>query len=150
MAAFLPKTTGSVPRFRRGDLVEVASGEEGFVGSYYEATVVEEQPGGDYVVQYKTLFRNDFSGPLMEVAPAAEIRPRPPKVVAAAFRPKDVVDAFDNDGWWVGKITGRVGNKYYVYFESTGDEIAYPKNRVRVHQELVFGPNRKWVCVSSL
>nr|GMD51125.1 replication protein A 70 kDa DNA-binding subunit B-like [Ipomoea batatas]GME09032.1 replication protein A 70 kDa DNA-binding subunit B-like [Ipomoea batatas] len=28
-----------------------------------------------------------------------------------------VVDAFDNDGWWVGQITGEYRNSYYVYFE---------------------------------
>ncbi|KAL3641745.1 hypothetical protein CASFOL_012560 [Castilleja foliolosa] len=147
MAAVLQE----MPRFRSGDLVEVASRKEGFEGSYFEATVVEQLAGGGkFIVEYKTLLRNDFSGPLTEEAPVEEMRPRPPKVAAANFGMYDVVDAFDNDGWWVGKVTGWVGNKYYVYFERTGDEIMYPKSRVRVHQEMVFGANGKWVCLYSL
>ncbi|KAI3457138.1 hypothetical protein Pfo_013801 [Paulownia fortunei] len=129
-------------RFHRGDLVEVASAEEGFVGSYYEATVVTDLVRGEYIVQYRTLIKDDLSGPLREVVSSVEVRPRPPEVMAAVFRMYDVVDAFDNDGWWVGKITGRVGDKYYVFFETTGDEIAYAKDRIRVHQDWV---NAKWV-----
>ncbi|GER56454.1 agenet domain-containing family protein [Striga asiatica] len=133
--------------FRRGEAVEVASAEDGFVGSYYEATVVTDFPGGDYIVRYESLVTDDLSGPLREVVSAAEVRPRPPRVTAAdPFRLNDVVDAYDNDGWWVGKITGRAPNgHYYVFFDSTGDLIAYPKARLRIHLEWVTG---NWICFS--
>lgn len=140
------RTIHSLPtkmRFRRGDRVEVASDEEGFVGSYYEATVVTDIVRGDYIVQYRTLVKDDLSGPLREVALAAEVRPRPPVIKRTAFRLHDVVDAFDNDGWWVGMITGKSEeDKYFVFFDTTGDEIAYPVDRLRVHQDWVHG---KWV-----
>ncbi|KAL9145770.1 hypothetical protein ABFS82_13G065400 [Erythranthe guttata] len=141
-----PPTTAMQRRFRRGDLVEVASVEEGFVGSYYEATIVTDLVMmNEYIVQYKTLLKEDLSGPLREVATAAEVRPRPPKIPPPAneFRLYDVVDAFDNDGWWAGKITGRTGDgRYYVFFETTGDELPYPKDTLRVHQDWVNG---NWV-----
>ncbi|KAL7129413.1 hypothetical protein ABFS83_13G064500 [Erythranthe nasuta] len=134
--------------FRCGDIVEIASTEEGFVGSYYEAMVLAPQLRSNrgYIVQYRTLIADDLSGlPLKEVAPVAEIRPRPPKIAAAEFRLHDVVDAFDNDGWWVGRITGRnTDGDYFVYFDTTGDEIAYPLNRIRVHRDWVNG---KWVLL---
>ncbi|XP_057793342.1 protein AGENET DOMAIN (AGD)-CONTAINING P1-like [Salvia miltiorrhiza] len=133
-------------RFRRGDLVEVASVQEGFVGSYYEATVVTDLSKHGYFVQYRTLLKDDLSGPLREVASAAEVRPRPPPVPATEYQLHDVVDAFDNDGWWWGRITGRSGDGYTVFFETTGDEIFYHRSRLRTHQEW---SNGTW-CLAEL
>ncbi|RYQ99897.1 hypothetical protein Ahy_B07g087906 [Arachis hypogaea] len=51
-----------------------------------------------------------------------------------------LLDAFDNDGWWSGEITDRLGPRhYYVYFRTTNEEIAYPSNKIRVHHEWVNG-----------
>ncbi|KAI8006259.1 Protein AGENET DOMAIN (AGD)-CONTAINING P1 [Camellia lanceoleosa] len=129
-------------RFRRGDRIEVASKEDGFVGSYYSATVISELMKKHYMVQYKTLLKEDEAGPLREIVAADEVRPVPPEIPATGFGLYERVDAFDNDGWWVGKITGRLGPKYYVYFEKTGDEIAYPLAQLRIHQDWL---NDKWV-----
>ncbi|XP_059663245.1 protein AGENET DOMAIN (AGD)-CONTAINING P1-like [Cornus florida] len=131
--------------FRRGDQVEVASKEEGFLGSYYAATVIVEILKKEYIVQYRSLLKDDMSGPLREIVTAGEVRPRPPQIPATSFGLYDNVDAFDNDGWWVGKITGKVGLEYLVYFETTGDQIAYPMSRLRVHQEWLNG---KWVSTN--
>nr|GLL42197.1 DUF724 domain-containing protein 3 [Ipomoea trifida] len=108
-----PQTVG----FRIGDAVEVTSNDEGFVGSYYEATIVGQLTTGDvYVVEYKNLVTDDFSAPLTENVPLAQIRPQPLQVQSTFFDMYQVVDAFDNDGWWVGQITGEYRNSYYVYF----------------------------------
>lgn len=139
--------------FGRDEEVEVCSKEEGFWGSYYAAKVVSYLQGNDlYVVEYKDLVdENDQSRLLIESVPANEVRPVPPKIVASGFRYLDMVDAFDNDGWWVGKISaikyGGSGseddeNYYYVFFETTGDEIAYPLSRLRGHLDWHRG---KWV-----
>ncbi|KAL8510685.1 hypothetical protein ACS0TY_017488 [Phlomoides rotata] len=95
---------------RMGDssmAVVVGVAEEGFVGSYYEAKMVAHLPKNGYVVQYATLVTDDLSAPLKEATSDAEVRQRPPLIRACEYRPYDVVDAFDNDGWWVGRITGR-------------------------------------------
>ncbi|GMN35958.1 hypothetical protein TIFTF001_042327 [Ficus carica] len=130
--------------FVRGDKIEVCIKEEGFLGSYYEATVVSQLPKGLYVVQYKELFEeSNESEPLVETVRDREVRPVPPQIPAAEFRFLDVVDAFDNDGWWVGKISGKKSSDhYYVFFEITSDEIAYPVSRLRAHLDWVKG---KWV-----
>ncbi|KAL2483425.1 Plant Tudor-like protein [Forsythia ovata] len=133
---------GKKLKFQRGDQVEIASKEEGFVGSYYEATVVTALVRKEYIVQYLTLVKDDMSEPLREFVTADEVRPPPPEISVTGFRLYDLVDAFDNDGWWVGKITGRIGNKYFVYFDSSKDELAYDFERLRMHQDLVDG---KWV-----
>ncbi|PIA47389.1 hypothetical protein AQUCO_01400214v1 [Aquilegia coerulea] len=126
--------------FSKGDAVEVNSKQEGFVGSYYEATVLMPYEKNKYVVQYKTLITDDEKYWLKEVVDASEIRPTPPpKVMVSGFNHHDFVDVYDNDGWWVGRITGRSPTHYSVYFDSTSEELSYPVSKVRVHQEWING-----------
>lgn len=123
--------------------MEVASTEEGFVDSYYEATVVAHLPKNGYVVQYATLVTDDLSAPLEEATSDAEVRPRPPLIGECEYQTYDIVDAFDNDGWWVGLITGRTAeDKYTVFFETTREEIAYDKDLLRFHHDWTNG---RWI-----
>lgn len=41
--------------FQKGDKVEVESEESGFIGSYYESTIVSPIDTSRYKVKYKTL-----------------------------------------------------------------------------------------------
>ncbi|KAH7521391.1 hypothetical protein FEM48_Zijuj07G0028100 [Ziziphus jujuba var. spinosa] len=133
--------------FGIGKEVEVCSREDGFLGSYYAATVVAHLENMNmYIVQYKELLKNDESGPLIERVLKNEVRPVPPEMVATGFSYLDKVDAYDNDGWWVGKITGKEGSNYNVYFETTGEEIAYPVSRLRFHLDWLSG---KWVSTKK-
>ncbi|KAM3222277.1 hypothetical protein P3L10_021547 [Capsicum annuum] len=74
--------------FNRGDHVGVASKEDGFL--------------------YKTLVKDDLSGPLEELVSPPELRPIPPEIRVDEFNLCDQVDAFDNDGWWVGMVTAKL------------------------------------------
>ncbi|KAK7857476.1 duf724 domain-containing protein 3 [Quercus suber] len=86
----------------------------GFVGSYYVATVITNKGNHSYVVHYRNL-------PLTEIVAADELRPMPPKVSATRFSLYDAIDAYDNDGWWVGTISEKQGsNYYYVFFNTYG------------------------------
>ncbi|KAG8379545.1 hypothetical protein BUALT_Bualt07G0100100 [Buddleja alternifolia] len=153
---FKPISTTSPKRltpmaFNAGDSVEVCSKEEGFLGSYYEATVVAKiTRNNQYVVQYKTLVEDDLSEPLREVVSSDEVRPPPPPPEWPPFRffSGDRVDAFDNDGWWVGTVSGvNVDEgKYYVYFELFMVEIAYHPSKLRLHQDWNKG---KWSASSG-
>nr|GLL34671.1 hypothetical protein DM860_003787 [Ipomoea trifida] len=128
-------------RFRRGDLVEVASAQEGFRGSYFAAIVARVLPRvKKYIVEYETLVTEDLSAPLCEVVAAAEVRPRPPRVRrrdGGEFGVGDLVDAYDNEGWWGGEITGKVGEKFSVYFACSEEEIEYRVESLRIHLEWV-------------
>ncbi|OIT38101.1 PREDICTED: DUF724 domain-containing protein 3-like [Nicotiana attenuata] len=128
--------------FEKGDEVEVASQEYGYIGSYYTATIVSSVGAYHYRVKYKTLLTDDESAPLEEIVTVGEIRSVPPQHPEINFRLYGIVDAFDNDGWWLGFITGRIGTKYIVYFPTTADEVAYPPEVLRFHQEWYNG---KWV-----
>ncbi|KAH8497918.1 hypothetical protein Peur_073183 [Populus x canadensis] len=135
--------------FHEGDKVEVCSKQEGFLGSYYTATVVEKLDLNSFAVQYTNLVEEeDMSKLLIETVSADEVRPVPPRIkFGSGFSAFDKVDAFDNDGWWAGKVTGQRGPMYFVYFETTGDEIAYHVSRLRIHLDWANG---KWVSSKNM
>ncbi|GAU14535.1 hypothetical protein TSUD_250770 [Trifolium subterraneum] len=130
--------------YKVGDKVEVCSKEEGFVGSYYEATIVSCLDNGKYVICYKNLLKDDESEFLTETLLPKDFRPSPPRVRnPLKFRLNQKVDVFDNDGWWVGKIISEkifMENSYYynVYFDYTHQSIYYRCDKIRVHHEMMF------------
>lgn len=130
-------------RYPRGKRVEISSKDEGFEGSYYPAIIITYLSNQDYIVQYRTLLNEEGLGPLREVVSGDQIRPAPDEIPVTGFSIDDVVDAYDKDGWWVGKIKKIKGSKYYVYFKRTGEMNAYPLSLLRVHQRFVDG---SWVC----
>ena len=121
----------------RGDEVEVCSKQVGFVGSYYAATVINNYGNQSYAVRYKNLVsEDDESQPLIEIVSADEVRPMPHTVSASGFSLYDGVDAYDNDGWWVGTISGKQdSDHYYVFFDTYGVEILYPLSCLRPRRE---------------
>ncbi|CAN1157467.1 Protein AGENET DOMAIN (AGD)-CONTAINING P1 [Linum perenne] len=140
--------------FRRGDHVEVFSDAEGFLGSYFEGHVVElvGSSPNQYKVEYTNLTETEDEGSelLKETVSEEQIRPYPPRVRfgEGGFRVREAVDVLHNEGWWVGRVTGRTldGMMYYVYFETTGEEIAYPVSMIRVHLDWIDG---NWVQPKS-
>jgi hypothetical protein len=130
--------------YKVGDKVEVCSKEEGFMGSYYEATIVSCLDNGKYVIRYKNLLKDDESGLLTETLLSKDLRPSPPRVRnPSKFQLNQKVDVFDNDGWWVGKIISEkilMGKSYYytVYFKYTDQTVYYTCDQIRVHHELMF------------
>ena len=114
----------------------MCSKEEGLFGSYYEATVISWLISAKtlYKVQYKNLLdEDDECQPLFEIVTAEEVQPVPPRTAGEAaatdhrlFSDREKVDAFYNGGWWIRNKTVKQGLKYLIYFDTTGDEIAYP------------------------
>ncbi|XP_030536770.1 protein AGENET DOMAIN (AGD)-CONTAINING P1-like [Rhodamnia argentea] len=135
-------------RFLPGQEVEIASKEEGFLGSYYAAIIVTYIENEFYLVQYKELLKEDESGPLREVVQGVDIRPTPPAKsfpMAAGFTVLDRVDALYNDGWWTGMITGKEGSRFVVHFEDSGEELAFSDSEMRMHLEWI---NRNWIATT--
>lgn len=48
----------------------------------------------------------DENEKLREVVDATEVRPCPPQITVAEFNVMEKADAYDRDGWWVGRVTG--------------------------------------------
>ncbi|RZC75602.1 hypothetical protein C5167_051086 [Papaver somniferum] len=125
--------------FKRVDRVEVSSKEEGFVGSYYSATILAKlAPTNELWVEYETLCQEEDETKL----------PFLPEIKLSEYSLLDKVDAYDNDGWWIGRISAVLDDSmYYVYFENSRDEIAYPVDKLRIHQEF---DNGKWFTIDQL
>ena len=100
---------------------------------FYAAIAITNIGNHSYAVRYKNLVsEEDQSQPLIEIFAAEELKPMPPKVSATGFSLYDAVDAYDNDGWWVGTISRKRGSDhYYVFFNTYGVEILYPLSRLR-------------------
>ncbi|KAI7744524.1 hypothetical protein M8C21_014588 [Ambrosia artemisiifolia] len=121
--------------YKRGDKVEVVNNEEGFKGSFFPANIISKVSDNEYIVQYRTLVKDDNSGPLREVLSAKNIRPAPREIVASGFRLSESVDAYVEDGWWAAKVVGKSGSDYVVRFDNECEEKTYPLDLLRVHQD---------------
>jgi hypothetical protein len=51
---------GTTMEFLSGDIVEVCSEEEGFLGSYHVATAVKKPEANSYAVQYENLVEDEY------------------------------------------------------------------------------------------
>ncbi|XP_042751560.1 protein AGENET DOMAIN (AGD)-CONTAINING P1 isoform X2 [Lactuca sativa] len=131
--------------FPNGTPVEVRSYEEGYQGSWYAAMVVGSIDETKILVQYETLKTDDEMQPLVEMADASNVRPLPPTIHRMdRFKMHEEVDAWYNDGWWVGHVSKILGGlKYAVYFWITNEEYEFLHSELRPHQELI---NEKWVA----
>ncbi|KAM1353688.1 hypothetical protein EV1_032936 [Malus domestica] len=131
--------------FERDNEIEVTGKEKGFLRSYYAARVIANM-GDNYVVEYKELLEDDERTHCKETVMAHDVRPPHPNQTLPSS-PRDYssakkkfgfgeqVDAYDNDGWWVGIVTGVKGGFCTVFFETTWDHIAYPVTHLRPHLE---------------
>ncbi|XP_057434303.1 protein AGENET DOMAIN (AGD)-CONTAINING P1-like isoform X2 [Lotus japonicus] len=134
-------------QFCRGAKVEVRSDEEGYQGSWYTAIIVDPLQSSKYLVEYSTLKTDDLTEQLKEVAEAFNIRPCPPDTSGAdCFLLHEWVDAWYNDGWWVGQVSRVLGGfKYMVYFWTSKEELEFEYSLLRPHQDWIDG---KWVLAS--
>ncbi|XP_076912345.1 protein AGENET DOMAIN (AGD)-CONTAINING P1-like [Bidens hawaiensis] len=132
-------------KFKRGDPIEVVDMGPGFLGSFYDGTIISRVGKETYIVIFRTLLEADQSGLLREFVKADKIRPKPADVLVSAFDLGEKVDVFANDGWWVGRIISKVGeSEYLVHFDSTNRDILYPFSDICVHQDWDAG-NEVWV-----
>ncbi|KAL8484732.1 hypothetical protein ACS0TY_027145 [Phlomoides rotata] len=131
--------------FKDGTMVEVKSDEEGYHGSWYTAVIVCSLSSGKFLVEYQTLKMEDESDELLrEEALASYIRPCP-RIIERLdhYKMLEEVDAWYNEGWWVGVICRVLDDrKYAVYFWTTNEELLFEHFSLRPHQEWVGG---KWI-----
>ncbi|CDP15931.1 unnamed protein product [Coffea canephora] len=132
--------------FERGEQVEVVMEDEGFKGSYYPAIIISKKGTSRYKVEYTTLLKDDESGPLEAVIDVDQLRPVPPPMPVMDFDLHDLADAYEHDGWWGGIIYKKFELDYLVYFPTLGKALAYPSEKLRIHQEWANG---RWTCTKS-
>ncbi|CAL0300142.1 unnamed protein product [Lupinus luteus] len=146
------KPVGNVTREERfsiGTPVEVSRDKEGFQGALFCATVVQVIGKRKFLVEYQSLLAGDDSQLLREEVNTHQIRPHPPKTVADGhFSLLEEVDAFHNDGWWVGMVSKVLDNSgYIVYFRNKNEELEFQHSQLRKHQDWIDG---KWFMASKV
>ena len=143
---FKVKDSGRISeaKFSKGTVVEVKSNEEGYQGSWFTAVIVGSIPKDKFLVQYQTLKTDDETELLKERVDASCIRPCPSVIQRVdRFKLFEKVDAWYNDGWWVGLISRVLGGlNYTVYFWTTNEELEFGHFSLRPHQEWIGG---KWI-----
>ncbi|KAK6288503.1 hypothetical protein POUND7_000044 [Theobroma cacao] len=136
-------------KFSEGAHVEVTSDEDGFEGAWFAATIVKAMGKDRYLIQYESLRTEDDTDFLKEEFDTLHIRPCPPEIVVAdRFKKLDEVDAFYNDGWWVGLVSKVLSDsKYEVFFRTTNEKMKFKHSELRLHQDWIDG---KWVAASQV
>lgn len=133
---------------REAALVEVSSDDEGFRGAWYAATIVKLIQKKKFLVEYQNLKTDDETKPLTEIVDFQHIRPRPETPVVEQFKLLEEVDAFYNDGWWVGVISKVLkGQRYMVYFKPWSEELEFGHKELRLHHDWIGG---RWLRSSKV
>ncbi|KAL2536917.1 agenet domain-containing protein [Forsythia ovata] len=155
--------------FKKGSAVEISSNDEGFRGSWFEGTVIRPPPETTtplssrskrnsvrnkynnnkkntvrVLVEYKNLMEDEAgTKKLREELDLVQLRPPPPREKLQSFKFNEEVDAYYNDGWWEGVVTGVLGeDTYSVFFRGNREQIDFKASQLRLHREWVNG---KWV-----
>ncbi|XP_048136765.1 protein AGENET DOMAIN (AGD)-CONTAINING P1-like isoform X2 [Rhodamnia argentea] len=138
------------PNFEVGTLVEIASTDDGFRGSWYAATVIRgpspRSSSASYVVEFQEIYEDEAgTRRVTEEVEESQIRPIPPNEpnVKRDFEVGDEVEARQNDGWWEGVVVERLrGGRFGVLFEEWRERVVSKVEDLRL--------NRKWVHGSWL
>ncbi|XP_010475765.1 PREDICTED: DUF724 domain-containing protein 3-like isoform X2 [Camelina sativa] len=126
--------------FSSGTIVEVSSDEEGFKGCWFAAKVVEPIGDDKFLVEYRDLREEDGVEPLKEVIDFLHIRPPPPRDEDKDFTVGDKINAFYNDGWWIGfVIEGMKGGTVGIHFRQSGEKMRFGRQGLRLHKDWVNG-----------
>ncbi|KAF8725775.1 hypothetical protein HU200_020330 [Digitaria exilis] len=138
----------SKPKFKQGVKVECSSDDTGFLGAWFEATILKSA-GSKFLVEYAILKADDGINPLTESVERRNIRPCPPHIpVVDGFKLLDEVDAFCNDAWWVGVISKVISShKYTVYFRPWKEEKEFEHGQLRFHCDWMGG---RWMWASPV
>ncbi|KAK3228638.1 hypothetical protein Dsin_000519 [Dipteronia sinensis] len=146
----------NIDLFAKGKLVEVSSDEEGFTGAWFVARVLDHPSTSPtppdkmkFLVEYESLLCQDGSKLLIETVDFKFLRPQPPPPSydeQHKFQVNDLVDAFYNDGWWMG-VVSEVSKKeeplqYSVLFENPSHMVTFKPSELRLHLDWV---GDKWV-----
>lgn len=130
--------------FHKGMKVEVRSNKDGYRGSWYTGVILDSTGEEEYLVEYKTLKTDDETGLLREEVGASLIRPDPPDVQRIyRFSRLELVDAWYNEGWWIGHVSQILkDSNYQIYFRSTNKEMVFKHSDLRPHKEWIGG---QWI-----
>ncbi|KAI9161687.1 hypothetical protein LWI28_019766 [Acer negundo] len=148
---------GNIDLFGKGTLVEATSDEEWFSGGWFVAKILDPSPTtpGEmkFLVEYQSLLCHetlDGRELLRKHVDVKLVRPlRPPLPnddKQQRFEVIDMVDAYYNDGWWVGVVSKVWGEEeqrvYSVLLENPSRIMNFRSSELRFHLDWV---GDKWI-----
>ncbi|CAK8572544.1 unnamed protein product [Lathyrus sativus] len=115
--------------FKPGILAEISIDKDGFRGSWFTGKLVSCLPSDKFVVEYEKIMADEEGTKgLQETVKRSQFRLIPPKEIIQDFQVGDEVDAYENKGWWEGRISDSFGNGMWaVYFKDWSEQLAYSK-----------------------
>ncbi|KAL6525884.1 hypothetical protein OROMI_030279 [Orobanche minor] len=143
--------------FPEGSLVEVRTREADFKDTFFSATVIppeaiSPQKGSRrksrrVSVEYHSLYKDeDGSELLKENVSISCVRPFPAlQEIVEGYEVNDAVDAFYQEGWWIGSVAQVLEGeekRYVVSFRNPPDELQFGFSEIRIHWDWVNG---SWV-----
>ena len=137
------------PKFKKGEIVEVSSDEEGYRGAWFVATIIDTLENERLLVEHRDLLMNDGGiDVLKEEIEAKFIRPCPPHVpMFGSLKRLQEVDAWSNDGWWECVVVELVNSEEcYVRFRNN-EVLKFESSKLRPHQDWIDG---KWIMSSKV
>ncbi|KAL4554293.1 hypothetical protein LXL04_039589 [Taraxacum kok-saghyz] len=139
--------------FKVGQPIEIIADGSGFNASYYTGTVVQvyEDYNERVAVRYDKV--KDYNGnPLVDDLPKEDLRPVAPKV-DVNLETNNIVNAWDGEGWWNGKLIHPAGNLYTVDLGSESDPKieVFRKKHLRINQrwQMLEHGQHRWVYVKN-
>ncbi|TXG69250.1 hypothetical protein EZV62_004185 [Acer yangbiense] len=148
---------GNIDLFATGTLVEVSSADGWFPGGWFVAKVLDPPPPSPtaprkmiFLVEYQSLLYG--SKLLRKRVDIKFMRPLPPpppnddEQEQQRFQVNDVVDAYRNDGWWVG-VVSKVWKEeepmeYLVLLKNPSRIMNFRSSELRFHLDWV---GDKWI-----
>ncbi|TXG69257.1 hypothetical protein EZV62_004192 [Acer yangbiense] len=148
---------GNIDLFAKDTLVEVSSDERWLSGGWFVAKVLDPLPPSpttpgkmEFLVEYQSLFWWSRSK-LVKRVDIKFVRPLPPpppndEQEQQGFEVNDVVDAYRNNGWWVGVVSKVLGEEeqrvYSVLLGNPSRTINFRSSELRFHLDWV---GDKWI-----
>ncbi|KAK1577834.1 hypothetical protein Q3G72_025278 [Acer saccharum] len=151
---------GNIDLFGKGTLVEATSDEEWFSGGWFVAKILDPPPPSlttpgemKFLVEYQSLLCHETHDGRellrkhVDVKLVRPLRPPPPNDdKQQRFEVNDVVDAYYNDGWWVGVVSKVWGEEeqrvYTVLLENPSRIMNFRSSELRFHLDWV---GDKWI-----
>ncbi|KAH9305031.1 hypothetical protein KI387_009435 [Taxus chinensis] len=119
-------------RLRAGAAIEVLECEKDLPGAWYRAKLIQLSDTRIHCeVRYDDFVKDDNEEEkLVQTVEYCRVRPRPPPLaLERPFAAGELVEVWDRDGWWMGRVARRIGNgKYEVEFE-----LLPPSQRLEAH-----------------
>ncbi len=117
--------------------------EDGFYGAWFIMIILKRFLEKCFIRYDEFVNENDNSKHLLEMVQISQLQPIPPNINKKSWVKNDVIEVYESDCWWVGKIIKYLlrENKYVVDFPKSSQEMQVDASCIHIHQDWVQSNN---------